>query len=244
MSALATLQREFLAAVAGDGEPGDDGLQVYRRNYLGNAHAALAAAYPVVRRLVGASFFEEAAARYAVAFPSTSGDLGERGAAFADFLSGYPPAAVVQCLPDVARLEWALHESERAPDAHVLDPAALARVTPDAAGSLRLAVHPAVRIVASVHPVLSIWEANQPGRDGTPGGDGSAETACVGRAGESARALRIDPPAARLLAAFMRGATLDEACDALGPEAPQHLAVALRTLAQAGVFAATSLPPR
>ena len=244
MSALATLQREFLAAVAGAGEPHDDGLQVYRRNFLGNAHEALAAAYPVVRRLVGEAFFHEAAARYAVAVPSTSGDLGERGAGFAAFLSGYAPAAAVACLPDVARLEWALHECERAPDAPGLDPAALARVAPEAAGSLRLAVHPAVRMVASAHPVLSIWEANQPGRDGTPGGDGSAETVCIGRAGGAARALRLDPPEARLLAAFMRGATLDAACDALGPEAPQHLAVALRTLAQAGVFAATSLPPR
>src|SRR5205085_2247436 len=123
---------------------------------------ALSATYPVVRRLVGAAFFDEAARRHALAVPSTSGDLSRYGVGFAAFLEAYEPARELRYLPDVARLEWALHECDQAADAAGLDLATLAGVAPGEEGRVRLALHPAVRLVASEYPVLSIWEANQP----------------------------------------------------------------------------------
>ena len=242
MSALAILQREFLDRLLGEGDPADARTRVYRQTFLANAQGALAAAYPVVRRLVGEAFFDEAATRYALAVPSTSGDLDERGARFAAFLAGYAPAAMVSCLPDVARLEWALHESARAADAPALDAAMLARVDPGTEGNLRLALHPSVRRIASPHPVLSIWEANQPGRDGTPARSVGAERVCVRRIEGVALPLAVDEAEWRLLEAFAAGATLDHALDALGPSAAERFVPSLLALARAGVFAAAELP--
>ena len=242
MTSLAALQRDFLASLDAEACLADERTEVYRRNRLANAHAALAATYPVVLRLVGAAFFREASDRYARAHPSTSGDLGEYGAAFGDFLAGYPHAAALACLADVARLEWAVHESDRAADAAPLDAAALARVPAGTAGRVRLALHPAVRLVASSHPVRAIWEANQPGRDGTPDADAAGGTLCVRRTAQGAAPLALSDAEARLLGALASGASLDEACDALGDEATDTLAPALARLVGAGVFCGFCAP--
>ena len=66
---LAALQEGFLDALLHGGEPAQhvapvDALEVYRRNVAANWHAALAAAYPVVHRLVGVDFFAGAARAY------------------------------------------------------------------------------------------------------------------------------------------------------------------------------------
>jgi hypothetical protein len=111
---LARLQGDFLDAILAREEPADARLAVYHRSVRANHDAALAAAYPVVRRLVGDAFFGEAAARYAQAFPSRCGDLHVYGSAFALFLAQYEHARDLAYLPDVARLEWAVHESREA----------------------------------------------------------------------------------------------------------------------------------
>ena len=54
MSALAQLQRDFMEALDRE-EPG--AAKVHRRNVRSARHDALAATYPVVRRLVGDAFF-------------------------------------------------------------------------------------------------------------------------------------------------------------------------------------------
>lgn len=219
MSALGTVQHEFVAALFAPGEPTDAGVAVYRRNVLANLAGALASTYPVVRRLVGEAFFDEAARRHALAVPSKSGDLNRYGATFAEFLAKYGPARELDYLPDVARLEWALHQSDQAADAPTADLAALARVAPGDEGSVRLSLHPAVRLVASQHPILAIWEANQPGRDGAPDRELVAERVLVRRGAQGAVAGLLDAAGWKLLVAFEAGASLDEAVDALGDEA-------------------------
>src|SRR2546423_667622 len=101
VSSLAARQREALAAIFGEREPVPP-WDVYRRNVLANLRGALAATYPVVARLVGSAFFDEAARRYALACPSASGDLNDYGASFADFLERYEQARSLAYLPDVA----------------------------------------------------------------------------------------------------------------------------------------------
>lgn len=235
MSALAALQREFLSALFAVEEPADSRTRIYRANVLANLGGALAATYPVVRRLVGAAFFEEAARRHALAIPSTSGDLDRYGATFPAFLAAYEHASALPYLPDVARLEWALHECGQAADARPLDVTALARVAPGSEGSVRVAMHPAVRLVASRHPILSIWEANQPARDGTPEGSGEAERVLVRRGAQGAVAERLDEAAWALAASLEGGASLDAACEAMGAQAAR-LPAALARFAAAGIL--------
>ena len=47
---------------------------------------------------------------------STSGDLNVYGDEFGEFLADYPHAANLPYLADVARLEWAIDEAQRAID--------------------------------------------------------------------------------------------------------------------------------
>lgn len=171
MGSLREFQARFLEALHGDGTapellPDPARLDIYRNNMFGCRREALRAAYPVVERLVGAEFFRHAANRFARAYPSRSGDLGDYGTEFADFLAGFPGAASLAYLPDTARLEWRLHEASRAADRAPLALDRLARVPPSLLGALVLVMHPACRLLASPYPVHRIWQANQPGEDG------------------------------------------------------------------------------
>ncbi|HUP28725.1 MAG TPA: DNA-binding domain-containing protein [Usitatibacter sp.] len=204
--ALAPLQRDFLAGVEGDG-PCAPGLEVYRRGVLENRIGALGAAYPVVRRLVGESFFREAAARYARAHPSISGDLNEFGDRMAAFLAAYPHAAALPYLADVARLEWAVHESLRAEDGVPVDFAGLAGRDPDHYAALRFALAPSVRCIASLHAIHALWCANQPGRDGTACHD-VPERVLVWRRAGAVEMRVLDAGEWEFLDAVARGETL------------------------------------
>jgi len=217
MSGLAALQRAFLDEVLGSGRC-SPGMEVYRRGARENHHGALAAAYPAVRRLVGDAFFREAAVRYAAAWPSRSGDLHEFGAELAAFLRDDPFAASLPYLHDVARLEWALHESSHAAEAGPLDFAALAALPSSAHASLRFELHPSVRRIESPHPVLALWEANQPGRDGTPEREG-AQRVLVSRLDGTARPRAVDDVEWRFLESLAQGESLGEAYDRLGGDA-------------------------
>ena len=212
---LARIQQEFLDVVLGEGPLVDPGMALYRDNALAARRDALAAAYPVVRRLVGEAFFAEAAERFARAHPSTSGDLHAYGRALADFLAGYGPAESLAYLPDVARLEWAVHECEVAADGAPLDHGALATLPGSDLPGLTLTLHPAVRLVESEHPVLAIWEANQAGRDGTPDREAGPDRVVVRREGLAVVPVLADAHAWALMTAFARGLPLGEACASL-----------------------------
>jgi hypothetical protein len=228
---LESLQRRFLDAVLAAPEPADARLAVYHRSARMNRGGALAQAYPVVQRLVGEAFFGEAAARFGDAFPSRSGDLHAYGAEFATFLARYPHASRLDYLPDVARLEWAVHEARHAPEGEAFDFAGLGAVPAQDVGLVRIRLRPSVRLVASEHPILAIWEANQEGCDGTPAIVEGGQRVAVGRT----RSLEVVPMALAagewaLLQAFARGATIAAAaaeCERAG----QALEPALRGLA-------------
>ncbi|NJN47973.1 MAG: DUF2063 domain-containing protein [Candidatus Competibacteraceae bacterium] len=144
-----------------DGLSAEHRLGVYRNNTVANFTDALQLTYPVVQRLVGDRFFRYAAAQYIGQTPSTSGDLQEYGDTFADFLRTFKPAAGLPYLPDVASLEWAYEQVFYAAEPDPLDTLALSRVPEERYGELRFTLNPASRLMASVYPVLRIWQVNQ-----------------------------------------------------------------------------------
>lgn len=79
------------------------GFKVYRNTVLKGCVDALAANFPTVLRLVGEDWFRAAALIHVCAEPPRSVCLIEYGQEFADFLSGFEPAAALPYLPDVAR---------------------------------------------------------------------------------------------------------------------------------------------
>lgn len=177
MPALRELQRRFGAALREAFPDGDTSeieslvrgagidparrLNIYRNNSIENFRATLAAAYPVLERLVGTGYFRQMAREYQDRYPSRSGNLQHLGAALATFLERRVARTEFAYFIDVARLEWAYQEilvaAEHAPFAIER----LGTVGEDAWASLGFVLHPAVRLVRSEFPILSIWSAHQ-----------------------------------------------------------------------------------
>ena len=169
MPSLHELQARFSAALAGDAGPAESRVAIYRNTVSANYRNALGATYRVVQQLVGKPFFNAAVDAYTMRFPSTGGDLNVYGDHFGDFLAIYPHAGDLTYLPDVARLEWAVDEAYRAPDATGTPTdllAALAAVPAERVHTLRFACDPSCRFLTSDFPVLRIWQVHQPGFEG------------------------------------------------------------------------------
>lgn len=136
---------------------------LYRGNVSATWRRTLGQAYPVVLALVGEDFFAGLARAYGRKMPSDSADLNQFGARFADFLAAFPPVAAFPYLPDMARLEWALHLAHYAADAQALAPESLAALHPDQLEVRRFTLHPACALLASNWQVAALWQAHQEG---------------------------------------------------------------------------------
>ena len=230
-------------AIAGS-QPAAERIGIYRNAVFANYRNALRASFPVVLRLVGEPFFNAAIDAFVHAHPSVSGDLNVYGDAFGDFLAGYPHAAALPYLADIARLEWAVDEAQRAADAapapdRVL--AALAATAPERLPGLRLTLEPSCRLVASAFPILHIWQANQPGHenDDRVSLDEGADALLVRRGAEGVMLARVDDGEHAFLAALATGAALGAALDAAQrADGAFDLGAALRSNIAAGIIAA------
>jgi uncharacterized protein (UPF0276 family) len=156
----AALAPQALAQFASD--HGEHRFALYRGNQTANWRKTLAAAYPVVLALVGEEFFGGLARAYGHALPSDNPDLNVFGARFAAFLRDFPHVAQFPYLPDLARLEWALHRAHYAPAADGLSAAQLAAIAPEQIENTRFRLHPAVQLLASDWAVAPLWLAHQP----------------------------------------------------------------------------------
>lgn len=147
------------AAALGDADP-VAGLRAYRANAQAIAERALTAAYPVIARLLGAETMSALARDLWREHPPLRGDLAWFGGELADWLTGVAELSDVPFLPDVARLEWALHSASGAPDEDGarLDLQRLASESPE---QLRVVFVPGSFGLASAWPVLTLWQAHQ-----------------------------------------------------------------------------------
>lgn len=144
------------------GRPAKRRFDVYRNNVAAGMTEALRATYPAIEKLVGVEFFAATARVYWDRCPPRSPLLFHYGAAFGNFLDGFPPAASTPYLGDVARLEWARLEAYHAKDKTPLTIDALSNAFAEAAdvGTLRMELHPALGLIKSRWPVLSLWAAS------------------------------------------------------------------------------------
>lgn len=178
---------------------------VYRNNVAVSLTEALAARFPVIRRLVGEAFFTPFARLYAETDRPRSPVLAEWGEGFAAFLAGFPALSAYPYLADVARIEFARGRAFHAADAAPVDPAVLAAVDP---GRVTLTLHPSLRLLSLAYPAVSIWARNQPGGADLPLGHGP-ETALILRDAAFEVPVRaIGAGDAALVAAILEGAPL------------------------------------
>jgi hypothetical protein len=181
--------------------PAAAAFRVHRNTILGGLAGALRLSFPTVERLVGADFFDQAAAAFAAVRPPRAAALSAYGDDFADFLAGYGPARELGYLPDVARLDLAIERAAAAADAP------MGRLIPlDSAVALALPV--SLALLALRHPADRIRAAVEDGSDAalraldpTP----RPSWLAVWRRPDGASVLPLSPPAGRFLAALLEG---------------------------------------
>ncbi len=195
------------------------GLEAYRANAETIAARALGAAFPTVQAMVGEDDFRQLARGFLQAQPATRGDLGEWGEGFAEWLGAHDALRDWPWLADSARLDLALHCSERAAD-DTLDAASLARLESHDPSQLRLELVAGAALVESTWPIVSIHAAHQLAGDAAERAFTGVREALAARRGERAFVARqgwravvvaVDEREAAWLRALLRGTNLADA---------------------------------
>lgn len=153
-------QQAFVDALLGLGDApaalrgGERGLAAYRNNLRALSAQALAVAYGRLHEALGEAEFASLAWTFWRHHPPVSGDLGEWGGALEGFL--VERAGEASGLPDLARLDWALHGAERAADVSLdADSLQLLGTTPPE--QLWLQLRPGVGLLAQSDGPVLVW---------------------------------------------------------------------------------------
>lgn len=225
-------QQMLLRALLGDARPGvvagwlrdgagfERGLAAYRANAGALAERALAAAFPTLQQLLGEESFGGLARAFWRRRPPLHGDIATWGGDLAAFMADDETLAPEPYLPDVARLEWAVHEAERAADAP--PPSGLERLGDSDPQALWLRLTPGTALLASPHPVATIWHAHRsdapdrfaPVRAAFDAGRG--EFVRVARVGWRATVTAVDAAEHRFTAALQAARPLGSALSEAG----------------------------
>ena len=160
-------QQAFVDAVLGRGDPpagltgAERGLAAYRNNIRALSAQALAVPYGRVRDALGEEDFAALAWTFWRHHPPVSGDLGQWGGELAAFL--VERAGEDSGLPNLARLDWALHLAERAQDV-ALDADSLQQLGSASPDDLWLQLRPGVMLLAQRNGPVLVWREGWRGR--------------------------------------------------------------------------------
>lgn len=215
-------------------DTGARGLKAYQANGHALARRALHAAYPVLSQLIGLESMDDLAPALWHAHPPQAGDLALWGSDLADFVAASPQLRDTPFLPDVARLEWALHHAAGALDAPP-DAATLALLSTEDPDMLQLELAPGAALLCSPWPVVAIWAAHQSESAGFDAVHrllqaGTGENAVVWRQGFKPQVRVALEGEADALAVLLQHGTLGAALDAApGLDVAAWLPLAVQT---------------
>ena len=222
---LEDLQRAFFARIAqvGGADPALERevrshgalsasarLDLYANMYFARLLEVLGEDFPCCAKLAGESF-EPLVAAYVRAQPSTHFSIAELGRRFPEFLR--TQALPRPDLPALAALEWARAEAVTLLDGEPVGQDALAALGPEAFGSARLVLTPALRVLSFDHAVLPLWRALDSGGE-VPAPVPEPSHAVVWRQGFEVFHASISAEEAAALRKVGEGLPLGEVCEA------------------------------
>lgn len=214
-------------------------LQVYRNNVVSAQTEALKTTYPVITRLVGEEFFSHLARQYLQARRSQSGNLNDLGLDFDSFLLAFPGTGELVYLPDVAKLEWAVHRLFLETPRLGVSFDSWEQIPDSRYDELRLVIQPASHFLSSVYPVLRIWQVNQTDSEGDVAVNlsaGGVELLII-RRGLEVEFETLTPGEYRLLHALADKHALSTACElALEAQTNFDLVASLQRYIASGVI--------
>ncbi len=197
--------------VDANGRPAGKRFAVYRNNVASSLTRVLESGFPVVRKLVGDAFFAAMVGEFLRMHPPQSRLMMLYGSQLPSFLANFPPVAHLGYLPDVARLELALRQSYHAADSRGIAAERLAAIAPDGFSRIKLRLSPALFVLQSPWPVLSIWRANTDATAASPAM--RAEDVVILRPGFDPLLHLLPVGGAVFLLALQAGETLAEAIE-------------------------------
>ena len=191
-----------------------DRLALYRGNLTSIWRQALANAYPVILQLVGEDYFERLAREYGRMYPSTEGDLNVFGSHLADYFAQDEVAHRYPYFPEVAALEWRLHQSYYAKDATAISLIELVTAAQASAVDVQFAhltFCPACCLFQSGTAAVEVWMAHQADTAQWPVQLNIPSFAVVFRRNWHAQAQALTMAAYQALQSLASGATLGDA---------------------------------
>jgi len=136
------------------------GLNCYKSNAHAVAERTLSAAYPVVAAILSDESMAQLARALWHSHPPQRGDLAQWGDMLASFMSSSPQLADLPWLPDMARVEWALHLADGAPDAEP-DLPSLALLVEEDPDHLTLRLAPGLQVLHGRFAVVPVVLAHK-----------------------------------------------------------------------------------
>jgi len=137
---------------------------IYQNSAIANITNSLKLTYPVIEKLLGEEFFSAMCREFIYLTWPNSGNMDDYGEEFADFLAEFEHAKHLLYLKDVARLEWAFHQSSLAGDAQITDWSTLAQASEIL--QLQFLLTPSFSLISSTFPIDKIWHINQANTSG------------------------------------------------------------------------------
>lgn len=146
-------------------------LGIYRHAYAARLVEALRDNYEVLARAMGDAAFDALARAYVAQHPSRLPSIRWYGDGLADFMDHHADLVAHPAFADLARMDWALRSAFDAPDAEPLQREQLAALRAEDWPTLRLSLHPSVRIVALHWSVEAAWHVLRAHADGESGAE-------------------------------------------------------------------------
>ena len=211
------LASEALETFKGDPELNRDRFAFYRGNITAIWQQSCASAFPVLRQLVGADFFDDLCKAYGHMYPSQSGNLNEFGASMAEFIGTLDNCRAFPYLSDVAKLEWQVHRVYYAKHRKAVTLAEFAAVPMTNLGDLICVLQPCSALLNSTWPIHAIWHAHQTEQPTLPAELAAPSSCLVWRlpwtSGWKVQVRELSPASYQALNALQRGETLGDAVE-------------------------------
>jgi hypothetical protein len=137
----------------------DARLSIYRDAYRMRLTEVLGNDYEVLHAYLGDELFNDLAADYIAAHPSTFRNVRWFGGKMAQFLGATPRYAEHPELAELARFEWALGQAFDSADEDAVRFEDVASVPPQAWAELRFRAHPSLKTMAMGTNAVAIWKA-------------------------------------------------------------------------------------
>lgn len=143
---------------------------IYQNNLKANLNAALVAIYPIIKKLLGAEFFNFACHKFIFGYHHKKTriyiagnmprncNLDEYGSEFPEFLRNFPPSKHLLYLEDIALFEWAVHKVQIANKPQSFDARAISKLQQKDYYKLNLSLRDNTEFITSKYKIAKLWQ--------------------------------------------------------------------------------------